>query len=166
MTSMRLALLVAALLFVTTPARPALAGPASETARSCINASTTSADREDLLLYSFAAMSKHPKLQPYTSMTSVQRDAIYARAGAVMNRIVLVDCREEMIESMVREGGPEFHALIDFSESVARAIIDNPLVGKEVSLLRNYMDAGGMQALVEAAKARAKAAKEGAEPAR
>jgi len=166
MTSMRLALLVAALLFVTTPARPALAGPATEAVRSCINASTTPADLDDLILYAFAAMSKHPKLQGYTTMTSVQRDAIYARAGAAVSRIVLVDCREEMIESMVREGGPDFRAFIDFSEPMNRASMTNPLVVREISLLRNYMDAGGMQALVEAAKARAKAAKEGAEPAR
>lgn len=155
MTSMRLALVVAALLSLTTPAWPALAGPASEAVRSCVNASTTSADRDDLLLYSFAAMSKHPKLQPYTSMTSVQRDAIYARAGAAVSRIVLVDCREAMIEAMVREGGPDFRAFIDFSEPMNRASMANPLVAREISLLRNYMDAEKMLGLVEAARSRA-----------
>ena len=82
MTSMRLAVLVAGLLALLAPG-PALAGPASEAVRSCVNASTTPADLEDLMLYSFAAMSKHPKLLGYTTLTSVQRDAIYARAGAI-----------------------------------------------------------------------------------
>lgn len=159
MTSMRLALLAAVLLSVTTPARPALAGPASEAVRSCVNASTTPADLEDLMLYSFAAMSKHPKLQGYTTMTSVQRDAIYARAGATVSRIVLVDCREAMIEAMVREGGPDLRAFIDFSEPMNRASMTNPLVVREISLLRNYMDAEKFQGLVEAAKARVGASK-------
>lgn len=159
MTSMRLALLVAALLFVTTPARPALAGPASDAAQACVNSSTTAADLEDLMIFSFAAASKHPKLQAYTTMTSVQRDAIYVRAGEVVNRIVFVDCREAMIEAMIQDGGPEYRIFINFSEPMNRASMANPLVAREISLLRNYMDAEKFQALIEAARARVGSAK-------
>ncbi|MFM8376447.1 MAG: phosphotransferase, partial [Phenylobacterium sp.] len=166
MTAAHLALLAVGLLSLTTPALPALAGPASDAAQACVNDSSTPEDLDDLMIFSFAAVSKHPKLQPYTTMTSVQRDAIYARAGAILSRIVLVDCREAMIEAIMRDGGPEYRTRINISEPMNRASMASPLVAREISLLRNYIDAEEFQALVEAAKERAGTAKQSAEPAK
>jgi hypothetical protein len=153
MSSIRLTL--AAALVAAGLAGPANAGAGTDAVRACVSASTTQADLEELLVYSWVTTSKLPRLQPLVNITAVQRDAIYARAGAVVSRIFFEDCREQMIQAIVTDGGPEHRFWFDLSEPMSRAVASNPALARESGIVRNYIDSDKLNALIEEAKKRA-----------
>jgi hypothetical protein len=154
-------LTLAAALVAASLAGPANAGDGVDAVRACASASTTPADLEELLVYSWVATSKHPRLQPLVNITSVQRDAIYARAGAIVSRIFFEDCKEQTIQAMVTEGGPARRLWLDLSEPMSRASASNPTLARETGIFRNYIDNAKLNALVEQAKKRMAQTKSG-----
>lgn len=159
MPSLRLTL--AAALVAAGLAAPAFAGAGTDAVRACVNASTTPADLEELLVYYWVATSKLPRLQPLVNITSVQRDAIYARAGTIVSRIFFEDCREQMIQAIVTDGGPEQRVLVDLSEPMSRAAASNPALARETGIVRNYIDSDKLKAVLEEAKTRIAQTKSG-----
>ena len=159
MPSFRLAF--AAALVAAGLAGPACAGAGTDAVRACISTSTTQADLEELVVYYWVTISKLPRLQPLVNITSVQRDAIYARAGAIVSRIFFEDCREQMIQAIVTDGGPPSRVFVDFSEHMSRAIESNPALVRETGIVRNYIDSDKVNALVEEAKKRTAQTKSG-----
>lgn len=70
----------------------------------CLVKSTSSKDQTLFMVWLFGAMSVHPAVKGYSSMTAAQRDAGAKAAGVVMVRLITADCRKESVDA-IRAGG-------------------------------------------------------------
>ncbi|BEV72588.1 MULTISPECIES: hypothetical protein [unclassified Paludibacterium] len=83
---------------------PVYASPASDNFRSCLRDATTGKDRTELSRWLFAMMASSPKLSAMSAISAEQRDQLNARAGVIINRIFLVDCKDPYV-SMIKTDG-------------------------------------------------------------
>lgn len=94
---------VGACLAIITAAGQAQAGIYTDDLTRCLLKSSSPADRQDFIVFVFAAMSAHPDVRQYSRMSDAERDASVGKASALMERLLLVDCRKEAVAAIKYE---------------------------------------------------------------
>lgn len=127
----------------------ASAGVYADDLAKCLVKSASDADKLDLMRWTFAAISLHPDLKTYSNFTDEQRSQITAKAGALMQRLMTVDCRAETIAALKFEGpsavGPAFNML---GQVGARGLMTDPAVTKGLAELVTGFDMKQLMMLV------------------
>lgn len=86
------------------PTVQALAGGANDALSTCMIAHTTEADRTTLVRWIFAMLSASPKIEDMSKVTAAQRDGFSKQAGALMTRLLTVDCRPQAVDAIKTQG--------------------------------------------------------------
>lgn len=70
----------------------------------CLVKSSTAQDQTTLMRWLFAAFSASPSVSSMSSVTTDQRKALNAESAALMQRLILKDCRAEAMQAAKYEG--------------------------------------------------------------
>jgi hypothetical protein len=125
----------------------AQAGAYTEDLSKCLVSSSSAADQAKLVAWIYAAMSAHPDIRAYSNITAAQRDAVLKDAGALVQRLLTVDCRAQASAALKNEGAsaldPAFSTLGAFA---MRNLVSNPEVSQAMAIDK-YMDVQKLQDL-------------------
>jgi hypothetical protein len=128
-------------LTITLGSSAALAGVYTDDLGKCLVKSSSPKDQSKLVEWVFQAMALHPDVKPYSVITPEQRDVTNKAAAAMMERLVIVDCRKEAVEAMKYEGGSALESSFNVLGQVAmRGIMSDPSVGAGLSDFNKYFD--------------------------
>lgn len=138
---MRRLITCAALLGALAAPGMASAGVYADDMSKCLVRSTTDADQAQLVGWLFAAISSHPTVKPMTNLTDAQRDAAVQKAGALMQRLMLVDCRKETVDALKYEGtGSIGQAFGVLGQAAMRGLMSDPKVAEGMAGLGKSID--------------------------
>ena len=134
------------------PAVFAQAGVYTDDLSKCLVRSSSTDDQVALASWVFAAMSLHPSVSAYVSMSDARRDTINRQAGKLMMRLITVDCRKETTTALKYEGAATMEAAFGVLGQVAmRDLMTDPKVGQDMASLGKYLDPAALTALAKEA---------------
>jgi hypothetical protein len=138
---MRFRLFAVAAGLVALHAGAASAGVFSDDLAKCLVAKTSPADRTVFIQWMFAAMTANPAVASLSNMTEAQRTTHTQQAGALMQRLLLDDCRKDTVAA-IRNEGPEAlrQSFGVLGEVAMQNLLNDPAVSKEVSGLAASLD--------------------------
>lgn len=132
---------LAFLLFAAAATMPADAGPRSDVLAKCLLRSASEDDQIQLMRWMFSVLSLHPDIRDLAAVSDEARDEITATAAALFQRLMTVDCRTEVVESLRYEGLLAFqNSFKTLGEMAARGLLSAPDVGKAMSGLGEKFD--------------------------
>jgi hypothetical protein len=138
----------------------AQAGVYTDDLSKCLVSSTSERDQRVFMVWMFAALSAHPDMRAYSSMTDAQRQKFSADAGALFGRLVTKDCRAETIAALKYEGNAAMEGSFTvFGQVATRGLMSNSEVEKSLSGLMAGVDMKALEALMLEAGVRPPAAK-------
>ncbi len=124
-------MLLAALALAMSPA-PSLQSDPDAAFSACLVRNIASEDRITLMRWTFAMYSAHDRVKDLSTVTPAQRDALSKDAGAIMNRLLLQDCRAEAVAALASpDSSPDAvlgKAFGELGESAAHGLIADPKV--------------------------------------
>lgn len=130
------------------PASLARAGVYTDDLSKCLVKSASANDQAALVIWIFSAMGVHPKVQAYSNMTAVQRDAATKTAAQLMQRLVTVDCRTASIDAIKFEGPSALESGFKLLGEVAmRGLMGEPTVSAGMARLGDHVDEAAIAAL-------------------
>lgn len=114
----------------------------------CLVDSSTGKDREAFMKWMFLALAANPSVKSMTTITEAQKADIDRDAAAVMDRLMLKDCRPQAVEAL-RSGGPSAieQSFGTFGRIAMTDLMGNPDVKAVLEGLGNYIDKDGWEAL-------------------
>ncbi len=114
----------------------------------CLVRSATPQDQTDLVNWVFAAMSSHPSVKGYVSITEAQRTEIARKASGLMERLLITSCRKETVEALKYEGASAIEQSFGVLGQVAmRGLMGDPAVAENFTKLGEYVDESKFEAL-------------------
>jgi hypothetical protein len=141
-------IVLAVMLFVGVAPSPA--GPYTDELSKCLVASTTAADRVDLVKWMFAAASSHPAVRPMSTVTPAQLDAANRKMGALVMRLLTETCVQQTRDALKYEGAATLQTSFQVLGQVAgRELFTSPEVKEALSGLDQYVDGEKVQALAQ-----------------
>lgn len=135
---------------VLTVAPPqAQAGVYSDDLAKCLVKNTTAADQRLLVSWIFAAISTHPELKAQSNLNDRQRESASRGAAALLQRLMIVDCRQETVAGVKYEGQSAIERAFSVLGQVAmRSVMEEPSVTKGVGQIGEFVDAAKFEALM------------------
>jgi hypothetical protein len=113
---------------------------------SCFVASTTDADRVAFVRWMFMALSKHPEVADLTKITEAQREAGNRSTAALVQRLMLTDCRSQSTAVLQHDGLEAVLAAFELvGESAADGLMSHPAVAAQFEALGGYIDEGAWE---------------------
>ncbi|NEX92292.1 hypothetical protein [Caulobacter sp. 17J65-9] len=129
----------------------AQAGPASDAFGECLVQSSTGKDRIIFAQWMFAGLSVHPSVAGMSNVTAQQRTEISQQTAAVMDRLVLKDCRAEAIAAIKQDGTETMSTSFSaFGRAAMTELMSNPAVDKQMSAIGDHIDADRWEELLKA----------------
>jgi bacterioferritin (cytochrome b1) len=89
---------------------PASAGIYTDDLTRCVVASSSATDRDMLMRWIFAAMAANPKIKDMSKMTVEQAEELSKSAAQLMQRLMLTDCRPQMLNAIKYESAGAIQA--------------------------------------------------------
>lgn len=133
-------------------AGPAQAGVYTDDLSKCLVKSSTVSDQTDLVTWVFVAMTVHPAVQRYSSVTDEQRTASDKTAAALLQRLLTQDCRKEAVEALKYEGQSSIESSFSVLGQVAmRGLMSDPKVAQSMGGLAKFIDNSKFEALAKEA---------------
>ncbi|WP_202842796.1 hypothetical protein [Luteimonas saliphila] len=119
-------------------------GPAELEA--CVVASADADDKRTLVQWMFSAIALHPDLEGMAQVSQVQRDAANKAMGALMERLLTVDCATQAKQAF-REGSGDVafqRAFGRVGEMAGEGLFVDPRVSAEAAALIRHVDMNRM----------------------
>jgi hypothetical protein len=133
---------------LVTPA--AHAGVYADTMGKCLVSAASDKDKTDLVRWMFSNAALHPEVAQIASITSQQRDSIDKTAGALMERLLTVDCKKESGEALKYEGAIAMQLSFQILGQVASAgLMTHPAVGQGFARVAQFLDQSKLEALAK-----------------
>jgi len=149
----KLLLAAGACLAVSLGAGQAQAGIYTDDLTRCIVKSSSPTDRQDFVIFVFAAMSAHPDVKQFSKMSDTDRDTYVKRTSLLMERLIMVDCRKEAVAAMKYERETSISSAFSvLGETAMVDLMSNPVVEKFFEGLASGLDEGKWEALADEAK--------------
>jgi len=149
----KLLLAAGACLLVGLGAGQAQAGIYTDDLSRCIVKSSSPKDRQDFVVFIYAAMSAHPDVRQYSRISEADRSGFAKRAAQLMERLLLVDCRKEAVAALKYEREQSVSAAFGtLGETAMVDLMGNPDVDKYMNLLAEGLDESKWEALAAEAK--------------
>lgn len=119
----------------------AVAGPHGDRLAKCITEKTTKEDRAALISWMFAALSKNPALEKFSSISDEERHSINKTSGAVFQKALAEVCLEETKTAATIEGNASISAAFGaLGELAVEEMFSNPAVNNELEKLITFID--------------------------
>ena len=131
------AALSVACLSATTGAR---AGVFSDDLGRCLVSSSNAADKSTLVVWIYGAMSVHPGIKRYSTMTDAERAANNRAAGELFVRLLAVDCHAQTVAALKNEGPTSFESAFEMLGKVAMGqLMQDPGVNQNMGAFAGDM---------------------------
>ncbi len=138
----------------------ARAGIYTDDLSKCLVKATTEADRLDLIIWIYGAMSVHPAVKSLSTITDAQRDASNHKAGDLLQRLLLQDCHAQTVDAIRYEGSGALQASFSVLGQVAMVgLMQDKTVLGDIQGIVKYVDNDKFAALGREANPAAAAAK-------
>jgi hypothetical protein len=119
----------------------AQAGIYTDDLSKCLVKSTTSADRLDLIVWIFDAISSHPAVSSMTTITQAQREGIDKKAAQLLTRLLLEDCRAQTVDAVKYESSGAIQQSFGVLGEVAMSgLMSDATVAKNIGGIAQYVD--------------------------
>ena len=129
----------------------AVAGPYSDEMAKCLVRSTTSAEKNGLIKWMFAAAALHPEVKGISSITEAQRDELSKSTGKMVEHLLGESCRTETLDAVKYEGPGVFQSAFTVLGQVASVgLFTDPSVSTFMSDFLKYIDKAKVQSLMPA----------------
>lgn len=139
--NIRVAGAVLALAISAASVSPAGAGVYGDELSKCLVESAGAKDRATFVVWMFSAMSYHPDVAGYSTLTDAQRTAMAGDAGGLMQRLLVKDCRQQSVKALKYEGAsalPDAFRL--FGEVAMQGLTSHPAVSAGLEELGQGID--------------------------
>lgn len=114
----------------------------------CLIDATNEADRQALVIWIFSGMSAHPDVAPYVTITPAQRDGFNQKGAALMQRLLITNCRPETVAALKNEGTGAFQAAFGVLGEVAmEGLMEHEAVNRSMAGLAAAVDQEKLTAL-------------------
>jgi hypothetical protein len=131
-------------------AAPAWGGIYTDDLARCLVKSASAQDRTVLLQWVFAAMSLHPVISGYSSISGEQRANISRSGGQLIERLLTVDCRTEAIAALKYERGMAIESSFGvLGQTAMKDLMSDQGVADGFGEAATYMDNEKMKELYE-----------------
>jgi hypothetical protein len=132
---------------------PSLAGPFADDMAKCLVRSTTPADKTMLVQWIVVAMTLHPEVKQFSSVTPAQRDTLNRQIGELMISLLTDRCQTESREALKNEGMSTIESSFRvLGQVAAQALFTHPDVVSGMAEFGKAVDGEKMKALIESAK--------------
>lgn len=143
-----LASVLAGISLTATP--PSSEGVYSTELRRCVVFATTESDRLDFVRWMFFAMSAHPAVSDWSTVTNEARVETNQKTAALMERLLLRDCRSQTIQALKYEGVSSIEFAFEGVGEVAMGdLMSNPLVSAQIDQIGTFIDPREWEALAD-----------------
>ncbi|HKD22854.1 MAG TPA: hypothetical protein VKB71_12645 [Rhizomicrobium sp.] len=122
-------------------AQAANAGTYGDDLSKCIVKAASDDDKIAFMQWMFYAISLHPSVQPYAKIDDKEGAEFNRKAGALVQRLLTVDCRTEAVAALKYEGTSAFESSFKvFGEIAMRGLMSDPKVAKGLAALGDSVD--------------------------
>jgi hypothetical protein len=147
MTMFRSTAAMALALALVAPAA-ARAGVYADDLTRCLVKSASPADQITFVAWAFSAMSAHPAVKSYSTLTDAQRVDLNKQVGHLYERLMTVDCRAQTVAAIKYEGNSAIEQGFSvLGQTAFRGLMGDPAVAAVFSSLPKYMDMKKFEAL-------------------
>jgi hypothetical protein len=141
-------------LTLTAAAGSAHAGVYADDLTRCLVKSTSAADQQVLVKWVYSALSAHPTVNGYSTLTATQDEAMAKDAGQLMQRLLTVDCRKETRDALKYEGADAFGTAFEALGGAAMSsIMTDPKVAANIARVQSHIDLPAIMAVAAEAGA-------------
>lgn len=132
----------------------AQAGVYSDDLGKCLVKSSSTDDQIVLVQWIFSAMTQHPAVQSMSNLTTEEQQGHNKKAAALMQRLMIVDCRKEAVAALKYEGSSSVETAFSLLGEVAmRGLMSDPHVQKSMESIGQALDEDAFKKLGEEAGA-------------
>lgn len=136
------------------------AGAYTDDMNTCLAKSTAQADRVAMIQWVFGAISMHPDIRPLSNITDEQRKAFNRKAAEIIQRLMTVDCRKEIVAVIKNEGFDAVkQGFSTLGETAMSGLVDDKSVSDAMEDFAANFDQSKMTDLFKEALTDAKPAK-------
>ena len=126
------------------------ASPATDTLSQCLVENASPKDQANLVRWMFSGLSLNPSLKSMTNLTAAERDTINKSMAATFERLMMEDCRTEVIAAMKADGDAAIRVGFEvMGRRAAEQLMSDPASDAEMGKLSNYLDAPRWEAFVK-----------------
>jgi hypothetical protein len=130
----------------------AVAGVYADDLGKCLIAHTDEQDRIALIKWYFAAMSAHPAVRSFVTMTPEQRDEANRGMVELTSRLLTVDCRKESLAAIKYEGKSAFEGSFNLLGQISqKSLMSQEVVGSFQEMKKLFAENEQIQGLVKEA---------------
>jgi hypothetical protein len=128
----------------------AQASPATDAYSQCLVKATSPEDKTNLMIWVFTALSAHPAVKPYATVSDAQRAETSKMAARLLERLVTQDCRKETVAA-IRADGPASiqQAFMVLGQVAVGGLVQDPSVAKAMAQVTTQLDMTKFQSLGE-----------------
>lgn len=120
---------------------PASAGIYSDALAKCLVTRTSDTDKSEFVRWIFAGLSASPLVAGMSDVTDKQHDEINRTTAALIDRLILADCRNEAVEAIKYEGPSSFETGFGVLGQVAtRSLLTDPVVSQSITAFSQFLD--------------------------
>ena len=125
------------------------AGSYADTLSQCLIHATTPADQKVVARWAFATMALDPDVASMAAISPTQREAINAKAGAVVTNLLAGACSQPVQQALMFEGVHGAQAAFEaWARWAITGIAEEPHVMQGAGALLQYIDIGKLMPLV------------------
>jgi len=129
------------------PLQPASAGPAADALGQCFVQYTSPQDRVDLVQWIGTAIAAHPSISPVISTNTDMLDQLDRNMAALLTRLMIEDCLEELKYAVAVEGEAVFMQSGEIMGRIAmQDIMTSPAVTQRIEGFTSHLDADAIDA--------------------
>ncbi|MEC5384089.1 hypothetical protein VVD49_00055 [Uliginosibacterium sp. H3] len=120
---------------------PAVAGPYTTAAGTCLTDNTTGKERKELARWIFMAMAAHPEMRDLTTASAEARDKTDQSMGKLVTRLLSENCAAQTRAAVKNEGSESLKAAFGILGQLAmQEIMSNAEVNASIGGFEKYLD--------------------------
>jgi hypothetical protein len=128
----------------------AVAGPYTEKLSECLVNKTTTADKNVLMNWMFAAMALNPSVAKYTVISDANREKINVDMATLVEVLITESCKTQLQEAAKYDGDTALQTSFEvFGREAARELFANPAVAKNMASFSKLIDMDKINAAME-----------------
>jgi hypothetical protein len=119
----------------------AFAGQTSDQLSDCLVKNVTAQDKTTVLQWTYAALSAHPDLKAFSTITPEQKDQLDQKMAQALQRVIVDQCAEQTKAVIQTEGVQGVtQSFQQLGRGAGEEIVKDPSVNKELKSTLRYID--------------------------
>jgi hypothetical protein len=138
----------------------ARAGEVIDRLSQCLVENASPKDQATLVKWMFSAVSANPALKGMAPLTREERDGINKALAMMFERLMLQDCRKEVVDAMRADGSKAVGSAFELmGKRAAEQLLSDPASAAELEKMSTYLDTAKWEELAKEAGPPVKAGK-------